>query len=195
MVVVRLIDDMKLGDFFSSVADSMSVPTSKFIKSACVYLDGSAVKVECVFEDEEEGVSCVLVYREYGSETITVEEHHKNNTFPKSVDISDPAKYTFAVFGKRGYTIDERPIMSGRAVPATTSPVSGGTTSPSSGMRHISLHKSISVVAGVVAGVSVAIILVACGIIVVVVVMWRQKKVMSSLLTVSSIILIFLTPD
>ena len=113
---------------FSSVADSMSVPTSKFIKSASVYFDGSEIKVECVFEDEE-GVSCVLVYREYGSETISVEECHK---FPMSVDVGDPDKYTFAVFGKSGNNIDERPIMSGRAVPATTSPTSGGTISPSS---------------------------------------------------------------
>ena len=118
----------------------MSVPTSKFIKSANVYLDGSEIKVECVFEDEE-GFSCVLVYREYGNETISVKEYHKNNTFPMSVDVGDPDKYTFAVFGKSGNNIDERPIMSGRAVPATTSPTSGGTTSPSSsGMRHISLH-------------------------------------------------------
>ena len=179
---------MKLGDFFfSSVADSMSVPTSKFIKSASIYLDGSEVKVECVFEDEE-GVSCVLVYREYGNETISVKEYHK---FPMSVDVGDPDKYSFAVFGKSGNTIDERPIVSGRAVPATTSPTSGGTTSSSSsGMRHISLHirnqHVISAVAGVVAGVVAMIILVATGIIVVVVIMWKQKKVMSSLLTVTS---------
>ena len=53
-------------------------------------------------------------------------------------------------------------------------------------------------VTGVVAGISVVIILaVATGIIVVVAVMWRQKKVMSLLLTVISIYptSVFLTPD
>ena len=78
-----------------------------------------------MFEDEEEPVSCVLVYREYSDETITVKEYHKGTKFPQSVAVGDPDKYTFAVFGKNGYDIDETPIVSGRAEPITTSSNSG----------------------------------------------------------------------
>ena len=75
-----------------------------------------------MFEDEEEPVSCVLVYREYSDETITVKEYHKGTEFPQSVAVGDPDRYTIAVFGKNGYDIDETPIVSGRAEPATASP-------------------------------------------------------------------------
>ena len=103
-----------------------SIPSSTY--TMLVYdleqdgLPNTAIELVCIFNDIAGDVSCVLVYREYGNTTITVRELSKNEE-TLSISLSDPDKYTFAVFGKSGSDIDQRPIISSRGLTsATTSP-------------------------------------------------------------------------
>ena len=70
--------------------------------------------VRCEFKDGVEDVSCVLVYREYGNETILHKEFPRGTEFPAPVDVADPGKYTFAIFGKNSSNIDEQPFTAQR---------------------------------------------------------------------------------
>ena len=78
-----------------------------------LYLNGSAVFVTCEFKEGIEGASCVLVYREYGNETLVVVEYPQNSTvFPVTLTVDGGLEnYTFAVFGKHGPYLEERPIV------------------------------------------------------------------------------------
>ena len=69
------------------------------------------VTISCEFTDFIEGVSCVLVYREYTKSILVVEEYPVNTVFPVTVMVDDPNNYTFAIFGKKGFDIDERPML------------------------------------------------------------------------------------
>ena len=77
-----------------------------------LYLNGSAVFVTCEFKEGIEGASCVLVYREYGDETLVVVEYPQNSTvFPVTLTVGSGQYYTFAIFGKHGSDLEERPIV------------------------------------------------------------------------------------
>ena len=78
-----------------------------------LYLNGSVVFVTCVFKEGIEGASCVLVYREYGDETLVVVEYPQNSTvFPVTLTVDGGLEnYTFAIFGKHGSDLDQIPIV------------------------------------------------------------------------------------
>ena len=81
-----------------------------------MYINGSDVMVNCDFHAGVEGASCVLVHRKFGNESIRVEEYPQTTVFPMAVFVDDdPEKHNFAVFGKIGPNIDERPMKAGRA--------------------------------------------------------------------------------
>ena len=106
------------------VAESVPQSTSEFLKHASVQFEESnLVKVDCYFKDGIEDASCVLVYREYGNKTLVVKEYSQNSTvFPKSVTVDGTnIYYTFAVFGKNGSVMDERPLIAvaGVEIPGT----------------------------------------------------------------------------
>ena len=101
----------------------LNAAVSQYIERASAsYLSGSEVQIECEFKEGIERASCVLVYREYGNKTLVVKEYPQNTVFPVTLTVDgDLENYTFAVFGKRGSDIDERPIFEGRLrIPVTT---------------------------------------------------------------------------
>lgn len=99
----------------------MSEPTSSILKGASVSLNGTMVTVDCEFEESvEDGVSCVVVFREYGNKTIVVEEYHQNTVFPVSLTVSDSLNYTFAVFGKNDSSFDHEPIRTKKIFQTST---------------------------------------------------------------------------
>ena len=104
-----------------SAAESVPQSTSEFLKNISVrFEESNLVKVECFFKDGIEDASCVLVYKEYGNNTLVVEEYQQNSMFPVNVTVDDTNNnYTFAVFGKNGSVMDERPFS---AVPAVEIP-------------------------------------------------------------------------
>ena len=88
---------------------------SKVLKNASIFLSGSEVKVVCEFIDNDMDVSCVVVYRKYGSDSIQWVEYPMNTDFPVTVAIDkNPGSYTFAVFGKKGSDIEEMPVRAER---------------------------------------------------------------------------------
>ena len=98
-----------------SAAEFVPQSTSEFLKHASVQFEElNLVKVECYFKDGIKDASCVLVYREYGNKTLVVKEYQQNSTvFPKSVTVDGTNNnYTFALFGKNGSVMDERPLVS-----------------------------------------------------------------------------------
>ena len=81
--------------------------------SVQIVVESNLVKVLCDFEDDVEEASCVLVYRQYDSDMLVRKEYAQNFMFPTTVNtVYNPTSYTFAVFGKRGDEIEERPFMS-----------------------------------------------------------------------------------
>ena len=97
-----------------SVTESIPQSTSEFLKHASVQFEESnLIKVECCFKDDIKDASCVLVYREYGNKILVVKEYQQNSTvFPVIVTLDDTKiYYTFAVFGKSGSVMDERPLI------------------------------------------------------------------------------------
>ena len=113
-----------------SISGSMITPSSKFLKNATIYYNESAIELVCIYKDIAGDVSCVLVYREYGSNNITVRELSKDEE-TLSISLSDPDNYTFAVFGKSGSDFEKRPIISSRGLSsATTSPTDTTETTP-----------------------------------------------------------------
>ena len=97
------------------VAESVPQSTSEFLKTASVLPveKSNLVKVDCHFKDGIENASCVLVYREYGNQTLVLKEYQQNSTiFPESVIVyGTNNNYTFALFGKNGSVMDERPLI------------------------------------------------------------------------------------
>lgn len=93
--------------------DSPSSVTSEILNGAkIVYNDAQRVDVECYFKEQIEQHSCVLVYREYGNETIVVREYPQTTEFPVTATVSNNNYYTIAIFGKRNGFVDEEPIVS-----------------------------------------------------------------------------------
>ena len=114
--------------------DSVFDAGSQFLKNASVmYLNELAVTISCEFS-KIDGSSCVLVYREYGNKTLVVKEYPQNTVFPVTLTVNgDPGNYTFAIFGKRGADIDERPTVEGRIVIDPETTTSSTTTPTNSG--------------------------------------------------------------
>ena len=88
------------------------------------------VQIRCEFKEGIEGASCVLVYREYGNKTLVVEEYPQNTVFPVTLTV-DGDQYTFAVFGKSSFDLEERPIVTRnvQVTRTTTTPQTEVTTS------------------------------------------------------------------
>ncbi|CAI8038995.1 hypothetical protein GBAR_LOCUS21703, partial [Geodia barretti] len=86
------------------------------LTNASLRLIGSVVITTCDFQKDSKNSSCILVYRQYGNETIGIVEYHQDTTsFP--VRLTVPAvlcNYTFAVYGKNNTDLDERPIVTKR---------------------------------------------------------------------------------
>ncbi|CAI8033357.1 hypothetical protein GBAR_LOCUS18817 [Geodia barretti] len=99
---------------------------SQFLNNGSVYVNGVTVKVNCKFKEGIDGASCVLVYREYGNKTLVVEEYPKNIVFPVTLTV-DGDQYTFAVFGKSSFDLEERPIAvrTSTTTPQTEVTISG----------------------------------------------------------------------
>ena len=127
-----------------SILDSVSDTESNILKSASFNLSGSVVLLTCEFKEGVAGASCVLVYREYGNETVVVVEYPQSTDFPVTVTVDDNLEnYTFAVFGKDGSSVDERPVITERlsVIMASTPPTTTATTvSTTSGIMCYSLH-------------------------------------------------------
>ena len=82
------------------------------MNAASIVVSGSVVWIGCEFEEGIEGASCALVYREYGNKTLVVVEYPQNSTvFPMTLTVDSGQYYTFAIFGKHGSDLEERPIV------------------------------------------------------------------------------------
>ncbi|CAI8006821.1 hypothetical protein GBAR_LOCUS4919, partial [Geodia barretti] len=115
--------------------DPIADAESQFINNGSVYVNGVTVTVNCKFKEGIKGASCVLVYREYGNKTLVVEEYPQNTVFPVTLTVgADLKNYTFAIFGKDGFSFDERPIIARRVdvtettTPTITAPADGSTS-------------------------------------------------------------------
>ena len=108
--------------FPSFAAESVPQSTSEFLKNISVQFEElNLVKVECFFKNGIEDASCVLVYREYRNKTLVVKEYSQNSMFPMNVTVDGTTNnYTFALFGKNGSVMDERPFSALLAVEIPT---------------------------------------------------------------------------
>ena len=95
----------------------------------------SVVQIRCELKEGIEGASCVLVYREYGNKTLVVEEYPQNTVFPVTLTV-DGDQYTFAVFGKSSFDLEERPIA------VRTSTTTPQTEVATSGMFCTNVHNT-----------------------------------------------------
>ena len=80
------------------------VKPSQLLKSSNISGSGSTIVIHCEFLDVVQEVSCVLVYREYGSPLLTVVDIPQLLHFPFSLAVDNPENYTFALFGKHPLT-------------------------------------------------------------------------------------------
>jgi hypothetical protein len=82
------------------------------LTNASLRLIGSVVITTCDFQKKIKSSSCILVYRQYGNETIGIVEYHQETTaFPVRLTLPVICNYTFAVYGKNNTHLDERPII------------------------------------------------------------------------------------
>ena len=93
-------------------------------------INDPVVQIRCEFKEGIEGASCVLVYREHGNKTLVVEEYPQNTVFPVTLTVGGD-QYTFAVFGKSSFDLEERPIVTAVKITrtSTTTPQTEVTTS------------------------------------------------------------------
>ena len=83
-----------------------------YLNDANISLSGSStIDIDCEFSEAYPQASCVLVYREYDSPLLTVVDISQIFDFPLSLTLDDPKKYTFALFGKDGPLIEEKPLV------------------------------------------------------------------------------------
>ena len=71
----------------------------------------STIEIDCEFSETYPQASCVLVYREYDSPLLTVVDIPQLFEFPVSITVDNPENYTFALFGKDGAVMDEKPLV------------------------------------------------------------------------------------
>jgi hypothetical protein len=94
-------------DVIVSRGGSVPSPVSNMLRNADISFSGSKVTITC---EAYSGASCILVYREFGSESLAVMEI-PTTTATTTFTMEGLEKYTFAVFGKSGDNIDERPLV------------------------------------------------------------------------------------
>ena len=96
-------------DLFADTKDSAN---SLYLKDASISLSGSStIEIDCEFSETYPQASCVLVYREYDSTLLTVVDIPQLFEFPVSITVDSPENYTFALFGKDGALMDEKPLV------------------------------------------------------------------------------------
>ncbi|CAI8001360.1 hypothetical protein GBAR_LOCUS3172, partial [Geodia barretti] len=147
---------------------------SQFLNNGSVYVNETSVNVTCEFKEGIEGASCVLVYREYGNKTLVVEEYPQNTVFPVTLTVDDDLEnYTFAIFGKDGSMVDQRPIIAGRMnVTETTTPTTP--TTPAITVSTSSDGRRSSIAIGV--SVTVSFVIITLVILAVVMLIWWKKS-------------------
>ena len=96
----------------SSLVGVEPVKPSQLLKSGNISGSGSTIVIHCEFLDVLQEVSCVLVYREYGSTLLTVVDIPQLLHFPVSLAVDNPENHTFALFGKHPVTgMEEHPVI------------------------------------------------------------------------------------
>ncbi|CAI7992180.1 hypothetical protein GBAR_LOCUS937, partial [Geodia barretti] len=110
--------------------EAVSKVVSNVLNNVSLVINDPVVQIRCEFKEGIEGASCVLVYREYGNKTLVVEEYPQNTVFPVTLTV-DGDQYTFAVFGKSSFDLEERPIVTRNVqiTMTTTTPQTEVTTS------------------------------------------------------------------
>ena len=97
--------------FMLSFTDNATEKTSPLLKSANISQSDSTIIVDCQFTETHPKASCVLVYREYDSQLLTVIDIPQFFDFPVSITVEYPENYTFALFGKDSMLgMEEEPI-------------------------------------------------------------------------------------
>ena len=130
---------------FVTDSDSVSDIESLILKRASFVWSGLAVSFTCEFKEGIEGASCVLVYREYGDETLVVVEYPQNSTvFPVTLSVGSGQYYTFAIFGKHGSNLDQRPIVMRHVQVIRTTPTATPPVTNSGMVSHCSAHQNFS---------------------------------------------------
>ena len=88
------------------------IKSSLYLNNGSIFLSGpSTIEIDCEFSETYPQASCVLVYREYDSPLLTVVEFSQLINFPVSITVDSPENYTFALFGKDGALMDEKPLV------------------------------------------------------------------------------------
>ena len=123
---------MKINKLLHYLTDADSNVASKVLNNVSLVVNDPVVHIRCEFKEGIEGASCVLVYREYGNKTLVVEEYPQNTVFPVTLTVGGD-QYTFAVFGKNSFDLEERPIVT-RNVQITRTTTTPQTEVTSSGM-------------------------------------------------------------
>ena len=91
---------------------------SNVLNAASIVVSGSVVWIGCEFKEGIEGASCVLVYREYGNETLVVVEYPQNSTvFPVTLTVDSGQWYTVESpnnghFGTRHFVLYREVVLS-----------------------------------------------------------------------------------
>lgn len=117
------------------VTGSLSERRPFILQSASLQISGSKVEIKCEFDKNSKYSSCVLIYREYGNETIRrIEYPQSSAVFPVTLTaptgVGSWCNHTFALFGKNSSNFDERPI-------ATLVPCSTSTPLPHKGLHFV----------------------------------------------------------
>ena len=126
------------------IPDSVSDVESLILKRASFVWSGLAVSFTCEFKESIEGASCALVYREYGNETLVVVEYPQNTDFPVTLTVGSGQNYTFAIFGKHGSDLEERPIVMRHVQVIRTTPTATPPVTNSGMVSHCSAHQNFS---------------------------------------------------
>ena len=94
---------------------------SEELSNASILHKHSSVTIEC--KPEGDGISCVLIYRMYGNQTL----HNYDNTFPVTITL-DSGNYTFSLFrSKNNNGIDDTPFLTKFVeIDAVSSPTPSG---------------------------------------------------------------------
>ena len=93
-------------------ADHKDSANSSCLNNSSISLSGSStIEIDCEFSETYPQASCVLVYREYDSPLLTVVDIPQLLHFPVSITVDSPENYTFALFGKNGALMEEKPLV------------------------------------------------------------------------------------
>ena len=104
--------------------DSEPPPSSAILNRANISVTGSQVTIDCGFTYECPLASCVLIYREYNTSTLTVTDYNPTTAvFPVTVTVEQPENFAFAIFGRncKG-EIEEKPATLLKLAATVTTP-------------------------------------------------------------------------